>query len=205
MRKRTSIIYSVDKETLQQYISESQTIGQILKKFGLENRGHNPRTLKKRIQEESLDISHITQFKFGGGWNKGTSGILKKKMSKENALTKIFTSNYQGGSSVKKYIRYYNLIPEVCGECNLGKEWNKKPITLELDHIDGDSSNNQLANLRWLCPNCHSQTDTFRGRKLRKRYYCKCGKEIIKGSTNCRPCSKKVVGLAGFAPMLPPD
>jgi len=53
-----------------------------------------------------------------------------------------------------------------CEECNIS-EWNNKPLTLEIDHIDGDNSNNELTNLRILCPNCHSQTPTWRGRNLR--------------------------------------
>lgn len=65
---------------------------------------------------------------------------------------------------------------EVCGII----EWMGKPITVELDHIDGDADNNSAENLRLICPNCHSQTDTYKGanagketsrqKKRRKRY-----------------------------------
>ena len=54
-----------------------------------------------------------------------------------------------------------------CEGCGLGDIWNDKKITLELDHIDGDNSNHSLNNLRYLCPNCHSQTDTYRSKKLK--------------------------------------
>lgn len=50
---------------------------------------------------------------------------------------------------------------ECCGILN----WKEKPINFELDHIDGDNSNHSLDNLRVLCPNCHSQTDSFRNKK----------------------------------------
>lgn len=53
-----------------------------------------------------------------------------------------------------------------CALCGIN-EWNSKPISLHLDHIDGNSDNNFLHNLRLLCPNCHSQTDTFCGRNTK--------------------------------------
>ena len=53
-----------------------------------------------------------------------------------------------------------------CVGCGIA-EWNGKRIGLELDHIDGDNSNHTLDNLRALCPNCHSQTDTYRSKKLK--------------------------------------
>lgn len=166
---KKSIIYSVSGDILQSYIKESKTYGQVLKRFGLENRGSNSLTLKRRIKNENLDDSTIIKgMRFGGGWNKGTQGVLSKKLTKEEALSIIFVRNYTGGRKVRKYLRQYALIEEKCGECGLSKEWNKKPLVLEIDHIDGDSHNNELTNLRWLCGNCHSQTKTFRGRNKRK-------------------------------------
>lgn len=52
-------------------------------------------------------------------------------------------------------------------ECCGNTEWNGKPIPLQLDHIDGDSHNHVLSNLRMLCPNCHAQTDTYCGKNKR--------------------------------------
>ncbi len=60
------------------------------------------------------------------------------------------------------------LIVNKCAICGI-KEWNHKLINLELDHIDGIRFNHDLSNLRLLCPNCHSQTDTFRAKNRSKR------------------------------------
>jgi Zn finger protein HypA/HybF involved in hydrogenase expression len=50
-----------------------------------------------------------------------------------------------------------------CAECGLS-EWRNKPIVLELEHRDGNSENNEFENLCLICPNCHSQTDTYKGK-----------------------------------------
>lgn len=55
-----------------------------------------------------------------------------------------------------------------CAICKLEPMWNNKPLTLHLDHINGDNKNNDLNNLRLICPNCHSQTDTYTGRNIKK-------------------------------------
>lgn len=55
------------------------------------------------------------------------------------------------------------ILKEECNICGIS-EWNNKSLTLHLDHEDGNSHNHALSNLRLLCPNCHSQTDTYCGR-----------------------------------------
>ena len=69
---------------------------------------------------------------------------------------------YQTGK-LKRQLIQQGTIPYVCAECSL-TEWNSKPLSLHLDHINGDSSDHRLLNLRFLCPNCHSQTDTYCGK-----------------------------------------
>lgn len=68
-------------------------------------------------------------------------------------------------AALKKYMLEDLHIPNKCAICSIS-QWQGKDLVLELDHIDGNSSNNDISNLRLLCPNCHSQTDTFRGRSI---------------------------------------
>ena len=67
--------------------------------------------------------------------------------------------------------RYMHTKYKNCSICNIGLEWNGKPLVLQVDHIDGNSDNNRLENLRLICPNCHTQTPTFcqRNHKNTKR------------------------------------
>ena len=69
---------------------------------------------------------------------------------------------------VKLTIIRDNLIPYIC-ECGIIYSWNNKSITLQLDHINGINNDNRLENLRFLCPNCHSQTETFCGSNAKKK------------------------------------
>jgi 5-methylcytosine-specific restriction endonuclease McrA len=64
----------------------------------------------------------------------------------------------------RNWIKKLNLLGEYrCSECSI-KEWNGKLLSLELDHVDGNKHNNKKENLRYLCPNCHSQTHTYRAK-----------------------------------------
>lgn len=69
-----------------------------------------------------------------------------------------------GTRHVKKRLIKEGYLKYECCQCGLLDQWNGRSITLELDHIDGDRWNHRMENLRLLCPNCHSQTSTFRGR-----------------------------------------
>lgn len=73
------------------------------------------------------------------------------------------TGTYRSNCYLNRIIAEFNLIEYKCAECLIEK-WNNKKIVLELDHIDGDSYNCKLTNLRYLCPNCHSQTRTYKGK-----------------------------------------
>ncbi len=69
------------------------------------------------------------------------------------------------GLSIPKWV-HKTLAALRGNHCELCKinEWQGKPLKLECDHIDGDHSNNNIKNLRLICPNCHSQTDTYKNK-----------------------------------------
>lgn len=65
---------------------------------------------------------------------------------------------------IKKRLIVQKLIPYECCECKNSGEWNTKPLVLQLDHSNGINNDNRLENLRFICPNCHSQTETYAGK-----------------------------------------
>jgi DNA-directed RNA polymerase subunit RPC12/RpoP len=77
-------------------------------------------------------------------------------------VEKIDSGELVSEHQAKKYIS--DMKGYACDECGTGEIWNNKRLVLHLDHIDGNSDNNSLDNLRLLCPNCHTQTETWCGR-----------------------------------------
>ena len=88
----------------------------------------------------------------------------KERISNWLAEGNIVTKNKQLPPWIKRYVREQT---KCCSECGISN-WNNKPIVLEVDHIDGNYLNNNIDNLRAICPNCHSQTDTYKKRNYGK-------------------------------------
>lgn len=151
---------SYDLETVQRVVTKSKSMIEVLKALGLQPMGGNYATLKRYITKYGLDTSH---FEVNQAWAKG------KKFGPKRPLTDYFEGKAQIASHALK-LRLINngILEHKCVKCNL-TTWLGQPISLELEHKDGDHSNNKLENLELLCPNCHAQTSTYRGRKLRKK------------------------------------
>ena len=103
--------------------------------------------------------------------NQGRRGITRTNSELESRkipLELILNNTYKMGSNhLKKRLFEEKIKNEVCEECGLDNNWNGKKLNLHLDHIDCNKLNNILSNLRILCPNCHSQTDTYAGKNIR--------------------------------------
>lgn len=152
-----SHIWNMPESDFRQLVKNSSSIGEILKAFGLENKGGNSNTIKRRIQFHGIDMSHIP---LGKGSNKNRT-FQRRRENHE-----IFIENCtMTRSKVKKRVLKDKLIPYVCSECGLPPVWNNKEIVLHLEHKNGISNDNRIENLTFLCPNCHSQTDTYAGKK----------------------------------------
>lgn len=138
-------------------ISSSLSYAEALRKLGLRDSGGNYTTLHARIKELGIDTSHMT----GQVWNQGDRF---RPFHKEIKSDDIFCKGkYRSTGVIKRRLFKDGIKENRCENCGITC-WVGEPIQMELHHIDGDRSNNLVENLQILCPNCHSLTDTFRGK-----------------------------------------
>ena len=160
------------KEWLEELCANSSSYAEVLRKAGRKQGGGAQATLKKKIEEFEIDISHFT----GQGWSKGlTKEDTSSIQSKERyTIEEIFIKNSPVSQKVMRgYVERHSLFEYKCVNCGCDGHWQGGEISLEIDHIDGDNTNNELSNLRYLCPNCHALTETYRGKNKALKSMCR--------------------------------
>jgi len=153
-RKRTSVFWTTPKDELVEIVKSSSSLKEIATKIGKSTKGGSFFILKNRLNEDNIDYSHI---QLGSGHNKGKNlQINKPKPIAEILVEESHFSRFH----LKKRLIKEGILEYKCSICGNTGIWNNKKMTLELDHINGKSNDNRIENIRFLCPNCHSQTDT---------------------------------------------
>lgn len=149
-------IYKLSDEQFVELLKKSSTISEVLFKLGYTVKGNSwgYSQIKRRMTDLNLDYSIF----------KGKSSLIRNKTDKIINEKDILRENCKHQRIVlRRYVIKNNLIPYKCAICGC-TEWQGKTLSLELDHINGINNDNRLENLRFLCPNCHSQTSTYGSR-----------------------------------------
>lgn len=170
-----------DKENLLNIIEKSECKSDVLKLMNLTISAGNFKTLKKYLKIYNIDETKI-EYKYNRG------NRFKKKYSDEE----VFCKNSKFSCNLKERILKSNLKEYKCSVCGNEGEWMNKKMVLQVDHINGINNDNRIENIRFICPNCHSQTETFsigdRKKRKKKENFCSCGKKIYKTSKRCVFC-----------------
>jgi hypothetical protein len=149
-------------ETLRAAVTHAPSFAQVMRNLGLIPAGGNYDVIQRRIRDLGLDTSHFT----GKRWNKGW--VFDPRP--HTPLGQVLVANRWTNSHVlKKRLIRAGLKPEHCELCGWAERAPDGRIPLELDHINGDKTDNRLENLRIVCPNCHALQPTHRGLNKKSR------------------------------------
>lgn len=143
----------LSRQELISAVQSSLSHSECLRKFGLPTTGGTFVRFKKRLSGERISTAHFCK---RGFWpNSPSVGLTKSEFSLLLVKNSSLTQN-----RLRKYVKKFNLVPYVC-RCGQLPEWLGRDLVLQLDHVNGVKRDCRLDNLRWLCPNCHTQTETF--------------------------------------------
>lgn len=156
----TNKIYEITDEQFVELIKSSTNISEVLFKLGYTVKGNSWGFSNVRRRMDDLNIP-MSAFK-------GKSAMLQSSREKDLTAEMLFKENCKHNRNcLRRFIIKNGLLPYKCAICG-AKEWNGKTLSLELDHINGINNDNRLENLRFLCPNCHSQTTTYGSRNQQR-------------------------------------
>lgn len=173
------------RDYLEQFTSQSKTISEVLVRLGLNKTGGNHAYITKKIKEFNIDVSHFD----------GRGVRIYKENPKDLTCYLCIDPEEKriNGETIKKALLQTGVTYK-CFKCGIN-EWCGEDLSLHIDHINGLSYDNRIENLRLLCPNCHSQTETYAGKnvKVQKiKHKCnKCNNIVSRKNKLCKSCAQK--------------
>jgi hypothetical protein len=176
------------EEKLRKAVSISISISEALKNLDMSITTGNYRSFHKYVKIYNIDTSHFL----------GQKHLLVRSRNTKTTipLEEILVENseFLGIAQLKRRLIREGILRYECYECGIFM-WRGKKISLQLDHINGIHNDHRIENLRFLCPNCHSQTETYCGKNKKSfdesKLICECGNKKSKDSKVCKKCDSK--------------
>ncbi|MEU4996679.1 HNH endonuclease signature motif containing protein [Streptomyces sp. NPDC021622] len=154
-RRRGVACLKPSSEQLQRAVTESSSIAGALRTLDRPVSSRSRSLFSQWAAEDGLDVSHF----LGQAHQRGRRGTVPRKRPAD-VLVKHDGQRRTKTSHLRRALREVG-VPDQCDQCGTPPEWNGKPMTLEIDHVNGDWSDDRRENLRLLCPNCHAITSTW--------------------------------------------
>jgi hypothetical protein len=151
---------ALERADLADLVARSRNRADVIRALGGTPNSSTYRLLRRALSEQPLDTSH-----FETPHQRMCETPPRPPRPLEEVLTRDVHVNT---NQLKQRLLAEGVFQHRCAGCG-GRRWRGGPIPLQLDHIDGDRTNNELSNLRLLCPNCHALTDTYCGRNIGRR------------------------------------
>lgn len=146
-------------EMLASAVVQARNFTDLVKVLGAGRGGSSINYYKKRVRELGLDTSHFQPY----GHSRGKKFPGKRRMASDIFGLKSDDAPRTRGEMLRRALREVG-VEEKCDVCGLGPEWQGRPLVLQVDHVNGNSRDDRRENLRFLCPNCHTQTPTYGNR-----------------------------------------
>lgn len=147
-------------ELLAPLVAQSTSVAGVLRLLGLRQNGGAHAHISRTIKRFELDTSHFRLY--------NPSAHRKRRRTAEEILVRRPSGAARERPPFLKRALLAVGITYECAQCGNNGAWQGLPLTLEVDHVDGDFLNNEASNLRFLCPNCHLQTPNFAGKSRGK-------------------------------------
>ncbi|GHF99476.1 HNH endonuclease [Streptomyces filamentosus] len=145
-------------------IASSCSFREALRRLGRKDNDSQRANLKKWVTEDGLSTAHF----LGRSHQRGKRSPTAKRP--DEILVRHGSGRRTATRTLRRALREAGA-PDRCAGCGVGARWHGKPMTLEIDHINGDRHDDRHENLRLLCPNCHAVTSTWcRGGKRRQPF-----------------------------------
>lgn len=148
---QNNIWETISEEKWKEIINNSTSKAEVARQVGRCGGTSFNKRFDKYIKDHHISIEHFTS-RYG---EYGEKYQLEDILIENSPVTR---------RTLRDYLAKYNIIEYKCAICGNIGEWNGVSLTLQIDHINGINNDNRKENLRWLCPNCHSQTPTYTGK-----------------------------------------